>query len=134
MSTTLGNKISLEITNGYNPVRFPAVNNETCFNFFDFEGYMFPTPGFARLHTIQQKGTARGIFYSARFKETIVVIGNQVYKVNKDNFGLLFSINSLSGKVFFAENAILSNPNESTGNPGGQLVLSDGVHIYIFDL
>ncbi len=132
---TPGNKkIDLEITNGYHPLRFPAVNNEICYNFFDFDGSLFPTAGFEKLQSINENGRSRGIFYSNLLKSVIAVIDNDVFKITPLHVSTLFSLDTLSGDVFFAENSLTTSPNAATGDPGGQLVLSDGVNIYVYTL
>jgi len=132
MLTAKASKIMpIDLTAGYNPVRFPVIDNQTTYNLYEFEGAMIPTPGFKNLFQISSSEQGRGLFYSDIFSQTIAVIGADVYLITPLSHSLIGSLKTTLGDVFFSENAILSSFDSKTGNPGGQVVISDGDNIYI---
>ena len=61
--------VEIDITKGYNPVRFPVIDNQTTYNLYEFEGAMIPTPGFKKIYSIDNEQKARGLF-SVRSRRT----------------------------------------------------------------
>jgi len=131
-----GQPFEIDLTAGYNPVRFPSINNQTCFNLFDFGGVMLPTAGYTQiLSSLASKGgESRGIFYSDILKECVVVLGSVLYSITNTTHKVLGQLDSIQGKVYFAENGVTTLPNSTTGDPGGQIAVSDGQNIYIWGL
>lgn len=134
MSAVVGTPVDIVLTDGLNPVRFPALANQTALNLFEFEGAMIPTAGFttilARLVEEDQEG--RGIFYSDLLNACVVVLGNTLYKITLETHEKLGTLASDRGRVYFAENGLTTLPDSSTGDPGGQIAISDGINIYTF--
>lgn len=136
MTATVGTPMEIDLTTGFNPVRFPALNNETCINLFEFENAMIPTAGFTEiLETISQPTEeARGIFYSDILSQCIVVIESVLYAITTTTFRKLGELNTSRGKVYFAENGLTTLPDASTGDPGAQIVISDNANVYVYTL
>lgn len=134
MTTKGGQPFDISLTEGYNPIRFPAINNQTCFNLFDFEGNMIPTSGYYQiLSTLYlKKGESRGIFFSDVLKKCIVVLLNVVYAVTDKDHSILGTMDSFSGKVYIEENGLSTLPTDN--GPGGQIAISDGSNIYVYTL
>lgn len=136
MTAVVGQPINISLTDGFNPVRFPALNNQTCLNLFEFEGAMIPTPGFTEiLATLgDENAEARGIFYSDVLKQCIVVIDDTLFAITTTTFRSLGQLKTSRGKVFFAENGLTTTPDASAGDPGAQIAISDNENIYVFTL
>jgi len=134
MTTLGGVPVTIDLTAGYNPIRFPAINNETCFNLFDFEGTMLPSAGYKQiLDTLaSSKGESRGIFFSDLLKQCVVVFSNVVYAVTDSSHTVLGALDSFKGKVYIVENGITTLPDGE--NPGGQIAISDNQNIYVWTL
>ena len=136
MTVQAGKPLDIVLNAGFNPVRFPALNNETCLNLFEFEGAMIPTAGFTEI--LQSLGSnnaeARGIFYSDILNQCVVVIDATLYAITETTFRALGNLKTSRGKVFFAENGLTTTPNSSTGDPGAQIVISDNENIYVYTL
>ncbi len=135
MTLVSGNPFDIDINSGFNPGRFKSISEQSAVNLFEFENAMLPTAGFERiLPTIGGSAEGRGIFYSDTIGKCVVVIGNVLYAVTEIDHQELGQLMTLKGKVYFAENGETSLPDTTTGNPGGQLVISDGVNIYVYTL
>jgi len=138
MAIPVGKPVPLDIWQGENSQRFPAISNAGCYNLFEFtlpnssQRALIPTPGFELLFEVAPASQWRGIFSSNLLNGVIAAIANEVYLVTPSHLRLLFNIDTLSGKVFFEENAIRTDPTDA--DPGGQLALSDGAFIYVYQL
>lgn len=134
MTAVVGEPLDIALTNGTNPVRFPVINNETCINLYEFDGAMIPTPGFENILSQVSGKESRGIFYSDILNSCIIIIDDLVYRVTTETSILLGRLSTISGKVYFSENGLKTNPNEISDDPGGQIVISDGENVYIYTL
>lgn len=122
----------IDITGGYNPIRFPSVNNQTAINFFDFEGVLMPTPGHKKVLSVIESGRARGFRYSEILKGNITVIDDQVFLTTDNHKTKLFNIDTVIGNVSIAENNLTGEP--SGDDPGAQIAIADGAFLYIYTL
>ena len=95
---------------------------------------MVPTPGHQSLYTIAPTGVARGYLYSDLLKGCVFVIDDGVYFGSDSAHHRLFNIGTLNGRVYMVENHNPTKPDSKTGNPGGQLAVSDGEKLYIYSL
>lgn len=138
MSIQVGEAVEFNIFDGEATTAYPAISNETTYNLFEFtfptskQRALLPTAGFELYHEIDEGGAWRGIFSSNILNTTLAAIGNAVYEIDLTHFRLLFNIETLSGKVYFDENAILTQPTDN--DPGGQIIISDGVNIYVYQI
>lgn len=134
MTSLAGVSMDIPLNAGFNPVRFPALNNETCLNLFEFEGAMIPTPGFTNI--LENIGNvnenARGIFYSDILNQCVVVIGSALYAITLTSFRKLGHLKTSEGKVYFAENGLTTLP--AGADPGAQIAISDNDNIYVYTL
>lgn len=136
MAIPVGKAQPLDIWQGENSQRFSAINNAGCYNLFQYtlpnsgQQALVPTPGFELLFEVSEGAAWRGIFSSNLLKSVIAIVGNEVYAVTPEHLTLLFTLETLSGKVYLEENSILTSPTDN--NPGGQLGVSDGANIYIY--
>jgi len=133
MTQVVGNVINLDISSGFNPSIFPSISNKTAINLFEFNGAMINTAGFERiLETVGGNAEGRGIFYSDSVGKCIAVIGSTIYSFTDVSFTILGTLDTVSGKVYFAENGLL-NDNLNDGALG-QVAISDGTNIYVYSL
>lgn len=126
--------ITFDITSGYNPIRSQSITNQTAINCFVFEKGIFHTPGQSVLYSIADTAEARGILYSQLQKSGIFVIDDGVYRGTDSDHHRLFSIETLTDRVYLAENGNNTNPDIKAGNYGGQLLVADGSAIYVYTL
>ncbi len=135
MTTNVTKSVNIPINGGYNPIRYPSINNETMLNLFDYEQGIISTPGFKEIVSeIASASESRGIFYSVILQRYVVVIGNSFFACTDEHSTLLGNLDSLSGKVFIAENGLSTSPNSTTGDPGAQIAVSDGENVYVYTL
>jgi len=136
MAIPLGEPITLDIFQGEATLAYPAISNASIYNLFEFtfpnseQRALLPTAGFELLHAINEGSKWRGIFSSNVLDGVIAGIGNGIYLISPTHWRLLFNIETLSGKIYFEENAILTQPTDQ--NPGGQIAISDGANIYVY--
>lgn len=102
MTANVGVPQDITLTNGLNSGRFPALNNETCFNLFEFDGAMIPTAGFTSiLPTVGGENTeSRGIFYSDILSQCVVVVDDKLIAVTPTSHRTLGTLKTERGKVF----------------------------------
>lgn len=135
MTRFSGEPFPVEINAGFNPGRFPAINNEIAINLFEFENAMIPTSGFTRImESLGGNAEGRGIFYSDSLDKNMAVIGNTLFSFTDAHFTILGQLETLNGKVFFAENGLTNLADPSKNLIGGQIALSDNRNIYIYSL
>ncbi len=138
MALPVGKEVPLDIWQGENSQRFPVISNAGTYNLFEFtlpnsdQRALMPTAGFKLLFEVAPGSRWRGIFSSNLLGGVVAAIGNEVYLVTPEHLRLIFNIDTLQGKVFFEENAILTDPTDE--DPGGQIAVSDGANIYIYQL
>jgi len=138
MSIESGEATKLDIFQGEATVAYPAISNGSTYNMFEFtfpnseQRALIPTAGFELLHEISATSRWRGIFSSNLLSAVVIGIGNSIYLTTPTHWRLLFNIETLSGKIYFEENAILTQPTDT--NPGGQVAVSDGANIYIYQI
>lgn len=134
MASKLGTSLPIILNKGYNPLRFDVIGNEASYNLFEFEKAMIPTAGFEENRTISSTGKGRGIFYSDVLSQYVGVFGNEVYSISPDTHTLLGNLATSIGKVYITENALTNVGDDATGLIGGQVAISDGKHIYVYNL
>lgn len=135
MQDVAGKQMEIEINGGFNPGRFKSISEKSAINLFEFENAMLPTAGFSRiLDSLGGSGEGRGIFYSDSVGKCIVVITNLVFAITDIHFNLLGTLQTLTGRVYFAENGLTNVPDSSIGLLGGEVAISDGTNIYIYSL
>lgn len=135
LSDISGTPFDIVMNGGHDPARFPVINNQTAINLFEFEGAMIPTAGFTRILTNLGGDTeGRGIFYSNVLSKCVAVIGDLLYSFTDEHYTLLGRLESLTGRVYFAENGLTDKPDNDQDIIGGQVALSDGKNVYIYSL
>ena len=135
MSRFNGQQFPVEINNGFNPGRFPAINNEIAINLFEFEKAMIPTAGYSRIiESLGGSAEGRGIFYSDSLGKNMAVIGNTLFSFTDSHFTTLGQLETFKGKVFFAENGLTNLADAPNNVIGGEIAISDNKNVYVFSL
>jgi len=115
----------IAIKNGFNASKFNVISNESAINLFQFQSAMISTPGFETIYSeLSGLGEGRGLYYSFSLDEVVVILGNMIYSLKNNDYNLLGTLDSLTGRVYFSENGLLEE--------NAQLIFSDGIYIYVY--
>lgn len=115
--------------------RYPKISIEKTYNMFESDNFMVPYAGYqiAILSNLLGNGTeGRGIYTSTKFNRMVVVIGGNVYLIN-----LLYT--QLTDTISFEQIFLIGNLQTDTGpvyiteNNKPQILISDGVSLYLYD-
>ncbi len=102
--------------------RYPKINQAQTYNMMISDGFLVDYAGFLFIQQIASSGEGRGDHTSTVFNRLYAVVGAELVYFNEalvpQPAGLL---TTTTGEVFIAENT------------AGQIALSDGQHIYIYD-
>jgi hypothetical protein len=116
---------------------YPKISVERSYNFFESDGWVVPYAGYqlaipnlGNIGNLFPQG--RGIFNSTKFGKLVVVVDNNVYLCN-------LQFNQQTMKNEFITTTRIGLLETSTGvvyiteNNRPQIVISDNVHIYVYD-
>ncbi len=86
--------------------RHPIISDERTWNLFISDDWLINFAGYEQAVEIQPAGVeGRGLFHSTRGNFLLVVLGNNIYRINQNlGFTFLLSITSSTGDVFMDEN------------------------------
>lgn len=115
-------EVPLALVGGTHFGRYPKISQEQTWNMIVSDGALVDYAGYKNVLSISTNGLGRGIYSSSRADVMITVIGSGIYTVNT-NIAPTFQLAMATsvGDVFIAE------------NNGGQIAITDGVNIYIYD-
>lgn len=118
-------KVPLKIVGGTSFGRYNKISVEQTYNMIVSENALVPYAGYKNVKTFvsNQETGGRGIYYSTRSQVAIVVVGGIVFRVdnNLDSVSV-GSLATTTGTVFITE------------NNNGQILLSDSVNLYIYEV
>lgn len=115
--------------------RYPKISQERTMNMFQSDTALVPYAGYqvAILSKFFNSGTeGRGIFYSVKLNQLVVVISSSVYLVS-------ITYDELNQKVIFHSQSFIGTIETSTGpvyiaeNNKPQILISDNVKLYLYD-
>jgi hypothetical protein len=102
--------------------RYPKISVEQTWNMIESDGFLVPYAGYKQELILSDLGVGRGIFTSVRLGNMIVVVDNEVYRINQAlTATLVGTIDSFTGDVFIDE------------NDNNQIAICDKQNIYIYD-
>lgn len=122
--------IPIDISRGYRPSKFKQLDNSQLYNFYisssSGDPALYPTAGHKQQGNFSYGRNARGIFQSTKLKQIFVVFGVNIFLVDALGSHILINIDeplvNSSSTVYITENNI------------NQVVFSDGVKIYVFNI
>jgi len=114
--------IPLTIVGGTKFGRYPKISQEQTYNMIISDGALVDYAGYINKITLNPAGVGRGLYSSTRANIMIAVVGDAIYRISSV-LGTMFllSIATTNGEVYIAE------------NNGGQIAITDGVNIYVYD-
>lgn len=115
--------------------RYPKISQERTMNMFQSDSALVPYAGYqiAILSSFFDYGIeGRGLFYSVKFNQLVVVISTNVYLVT-------VTYDELNQRVIYHSQILIGQLDTSSGvvyiaeNNKPQVLLSDGVKLYLYD-
>lgn len=102
--------------------RYPKISTEQTYNMIISDESLISFDGYKSVANIANKGLGRELYTSYRYNHMIAVIDNGVYSIDS-TFSVvkIGAISTSAGNVFISENL------------AGQIAITDGLNIYIFD-
>lgn len=118
----LSRTLPLDIVGSTEFGRYPKISTEQTFNMIMSDDALISFDGYKSVAQLTTSGVGREIYTSYRYQHMIVVINDGVYTI--DSTLQLVKIGTIStsvGNVFISENL------------GGQIAITDGLNVYIFN-
>lgn len=114
--------VPLKIVGGTHFGRYPKISIEKTYNMIVSDNALVDYAGYKNILQLSANGEGRGIYTSHRADIIIAVVGDSIFKVSQV-FGVTFltSMSTSQGDVFISE------------NNGGQIAITDGVNIYVYN-
>lgn len=120
--SNLAQSIKLNIVGSNTFGRYPKMSNEQTYNMFISDNWLVPYAGYKKISTIAGEGKGRGLFSSSKLGKLILVIGQNVYSMDKNlSVNKIAELETYSGDVFIAE------------NNASEIAFCDRKHIYIYN-
>ena len=103
--------------------RHPIISDERTWNMFISDNWLINFAGYSEAVHIEPVGNeGRGLFHSTRGNFLIMVIDQNVYRINSNlGYQFLFSLSTFTGEVFMDENL------------SSQIAIVDGTSAYIYN-
>lgn len=125
--TPNGQEIPVRIVGSSIFGRHPIISDERTWNMYISDGWLLNFAGYHVLLNILGYGyEGRGLYHSVRGNFLILILGNNIYRINPNmSYSFLYTMISSSGEVFMDENL------------SSQIAIVDGTHtlyIYNYDL
>lgn len=115
-------EVPVKLAGGTHYGRYPKISQEQTFNMIVSDGALVDYAGYKNVVNIAPVGQGRGLYSSSRANLMVAVIGNGLYKITSNlTVSFLITLSTSSGDTFIAE------------NNGGEIAVTDGVNIYVFD-
>jgi hypothetical protein len=115
-------EVPLKIVGGTHYGRYPKTSVEESWNMIVSDNTLVDYAGYKNVLSIATNGQGRGLYSSTVAEIMLAVVGNQIYTINnllQKKF--IATIATTVGEVYIAE------------NNKGQLAVTDGVNIYIYN-
>lgn len=118
----IANTFPLNIVGATKFGRYPKISTEQTYNMIISDDCLVSFDGYKNVAQIASGGLGREIYTSSRYQHMIAVVDNGVYTISSNlSVSKVGSLDTSAGNVFIAENL------------GGQIAITDGLNIYIFD-
>lgn len=102
--------------------RYPKISSEQTFNMIISDNCLISFDGYKAVASITQGGVGREIYTSSRYNYMVAVVDNGVYTISTAlSVSKIGTLDTSAGNVFISENL------------GGQIAITDGLNVYIFD-
>ena len=108
--------------------RYSKISDEETWNLIVSDGWAVPYAGYANVLTLASGSVGRGLYASYRANIMTAVIGSAFYVITANATtgilsasGVVGTLATNTGDVYMAE------------NNGGQIVITDGVHVYVYN-
>lgn len=115
--------VPLKLVGGNHFGRFSKISAEQTWNFIVSDNALVPYAGYKNILTQSPAAQGRGLYASSRGNIMLAVWGSNVYTINAAVNAASFrgTLATPSGDVFIAE------------NNNGEIAITDGVHIYVYN-
>jgi hypothetical protein len=115
-------EVPLKVVGGTHFGRYPKTSVEQTFNMIVSDESLVDYAGYRNVLELAAGSKGRGIYSSNRAELMFAVIGNQVFSIDGNlQKTFIMSIATTVGEVYIAE------------NNGGQIAITDGANIYIYN-
>lgn len=115
-------EIDLDVVGSNTYGRYPKISRAQTYNMMISDGFLVDYAGFLFIQLIASSGTGRGDHTSTVYNRLYAVVGADVVYFNESLVPQhVGTLTTTTGEVFIAENT------------AGQIAMSDGAHIYIYD-